>query len=114
MNKELKDKKKKVVLFIDTASNQEIVVGLTIDGKAYELRNKIDRQKAQVVLPMIDQLLKESQLTLQDLTALEVATGPGSFTGLRVGVAIANALAYVLNIPINNKEIGEYVEPVYT
>ena len=110
----------KNTLFIDTSSNQEITVGLTINGKEDIQREKIGTQKAQVVLPMIEKLLKNHQLELADITAIEVNPGPGSFTGIRVGVSIANALAFSLKIPINGKnlpagrqKIGDFLEPVY-
>ncbi|GEM_PF-144025 len=108
-NYNLKFKNKKTLL-IDTASNREIVVGISIDGKKYLSKKKIGRQKAQVVLPMIDNLLLKHKLKLSDLTDIEVDQGPGSFTGLRVGISIANALSFALKIPVNKKTI---VEPLY-
>lgn len=101
------------VLLIDTSNNKEVKVGLKIDGKEHILQQQLDHRKAQVVLPLIEQLLKEHSLSLKDVTAIQVNEGPGSFTGLRVGVAIANTLGYLLNIPINGKKVGEFVEPTY-
>lgn len=100
-------------LLIDTSSNQEIMVGLRIEGKEHIKKEKIGKQKAQVVLPLIDQLLKENKLQLSDIGSIEVHTGPGSFTGLRVGISIANALAFSLKIPVNGKKIGKFVVPAY-
>ena len=91
-------------LFIDTSSNKEVMVGLRVDGKRYDEREKIGVKKAQVVLPLIDKLLKKHKLSLKDINEIEVNTGPGSFTGLRVGISIANALAWTLKIPVNGKE----------
>lgn len=105
--------KRKIILFIDTSSNQEIVVGLEIDGKKHVIKEKIGVNKAQVVLPMIERLCKKHKVSLKDIHEIRVNTGSGSFTGLRVGISIANALSYALNIPINNKKIGELVEPTY-
>lgn len=105
--------KKDAVLIINTSSNEEIVVGLKIDGKEDITKEKIGRQKAQVVLPMVEKLLKKHKLNLSDLTTIEVDTGPGSFTGLRVGISIANTLAFTLNIPVNEKKKREFVEPEY-
>lgn len=103
----------KIVVIIDTSSNQEITVGIRVDGKEYIKKEKIGKQKAQVVLPLIEQLLKEHKLKLSDINAINVNTGPGSFTGLRVGISIANALSYALNIPVNKGRIGAFVEPRY-
>lgn len=106
-------KMQNVSIWIDTSSNQEIIVELRTDNKKDQIKEKIGKQKAQVVLPLIDQLLKKHNLTLQDIHAIEVNTGPGSFTGLRVGIAIANALAFSLNISVNNNPIGIFVQPQY-
>jgi tRNA threonylcarbamoyladenosine biosynthesis protein TsaB len=108
-----KNKKATILLFIDTSSNKEISVGLEIDGKAYLQKRSLDKQKAQAVLPMIDELLKKHGLKLDALTEIKINTGPGSFTGLRVGVSIANALGMMLQIPVNGKKVGELVEPAY-
>ena len=100
------------ILFIDTSDNKEIRVKLSINDKEYSLSKEFDRKK-QVVLPLIEQILRENDLVLKDTNEVKVNCGPGSFTGLRVGVAIANTLGFLLKIPINGKEVGEIVEPVY-
>lgn len=104
---------KENILLIDTSSNQEIELRLKIKGKIYVQKEAIGQNRAQAVLPMIEKLLKKHRLKIQDLSSIEVNTGPGSFTGLRVGVSIANTLAFALRIPVNAKPIGEFVEPVY-
>lgn len=86
-------------LFIDTSSNKQTVVRL--DDK--ELVKDSSVWHSQVVLPMIKKLVGKDGL--KKIKEIEVNTGPGSFTGLRVGVAIAQALGYALQIPINNLEI---------
>ena len=53
----------------------------------------------QNLTPQIDQALKENGLKAGDLTAVAVSHGPGSFTGIRIGVSTARALAQILNIP---------------
>ncbi len=103
----------KVKLFIDTTNNQSIRVGLVVDDKKDIRDQVIDYRRAQVVLPLVETLLQEHTLTLKDLTAIEVNPGPGSFTGIRVGVTIANTLGYLLKIPLNGKKVGEFVEPTY-
>lgn len=100
-----------ITLFIDTAKREEIIIGLKIDGKVH--KETIENGKAEEVLPLIERILKENKLKLKDLNAVEVNLGPGSFTGLRVGVSIANALGFTLKIPVNNKKVGEYVEALY-
>lgn len=104
----------KVIVSIDTASNKEIKVCLRIDEKEYVVQQALDQRRAQVVLPMIEELLAKHNLSLRDISELEVNPGPGSFTGLRVGVTIANTLSFLLKIPLNKKKLGELVEPVYS
>ncbi len=91
------------ILSIDTSSNKEVCVWLRSVNFEDILKQKITVQKAQVVLPLIDQLLKKHNLQLSDVTGIGVNVGPGSFTGLRVGISIANALGFALKIPINNR-----------
>jgi tRNA threonylcarbamoyladenosine biosynthesis protein TsaB len=52
------------------------------------------------LMPTVDHLLSVSKLDLQDLKALAVATGPGSFTGLRVGLSVAKGFCHGLQIPL--------------
>lgn len=104
----------KVILYIDTSSNQRILVGLSIHGKKQEIQEPVGKQKAQVVLPQLQALLKKNQLQFSDVTDITVNIGPGSFTGVRVGVTIANTLGTLLSIPINGLPLGQLVEPIYT
>ena len=92
--------KKNTNLFIDTSSNKEITVKLRTKGIEYTIKRKIGKNKAQVVLPMIDKLLKHHDKTLKDVKSIEVNMSHGSFTGIRVGMAIANALSFALKIPV--------------
>lgn len=104
-------KTKKIKLYINTASNEYISVELEIDGKKFTKKQKINYQKAQVVLPMIERLLKNHKMNLNNLSEIKVNTGPGSYTGLRVGLSIANSLSHFLKIPINGNL--QVAEPVY-
>lgn len=103
----------KRILHIDTSSNEQIMVILEMDSSRYELKKKIGLKKAQAVLPMIDALLKKHSLTIYNISEIKVNTGPGSFTGIRVGIAVANAFSFALNIPINGLSSGSLVEPIY-
>lgn len=100
-------------LIIDTSKRESIKVGLRIGKKDHYVERETDSQKAQAVLPMIEEILKKNKIKPEDLNSIEVNTGPGSFTGLRVGISVANALSFVLKIPVNGKKIGEFVEPIY-
>lgn len=61
---------------------------------------KADRVLAQTILSCIDDLLKRNSTSLKEIKALAVFSGPGSFTGLRIGHSVANSLAYALDLPI--------------
>lgn len=94
-------------LLIDTSDSQKTVVGL--DRKI--LNKKSGPDKSQQVLSLIDKILKDNKKTLKDLTEIEVNLGPGSFTGLKIGIAVANTLSFVLDIPVNGQR--QLVLPKY-
>ena len=52
-------------------------------------------------MPMIESLFKDNNLNVKDLKKIIVVNGPGSFTGIRIGLSIAKTMAYALNIDIN-------------
>lgn len=100
-------------LKLDTSDNLVTKVELETDSGNYVLEEKRGESGDQNVLELIEKLLKKKKLTLKQVNSIEVTTGPGSFTGLRVGVAIANALAFGMQISVNGKKLGEIVEPSY-
>jgi len=102
-----------MILRIDTTKQLEVHIELE-DPKSGRVQKLVQKQKlgSQVLLPMIVKILKKNELNLKDLTAVEVNCGPGSFTGTRVGVSVANALGFALDIPVNGKK-GKIVMPIY-
>ncbi len=98
-------------LYIDTSNSERIIVG--INGKKFETDAR--QEKAQKLLPFINEILKKEGKKIKEIKEIEVNTGPGSFTGLRVGVSVANALGWTLDIPVNGKDLrkGEIVEIKY-
>lgn len=90
-------------LYIDTSDREKIIVGL--DDEKHESVAK--ERASQMLLPFIEELLTKNKKTFKDLTEIEVNTGPGSFTGLRVGVSVANALGWSLGIPVNGQKVLE-------
>ena len=102
-----------MLLKIDTTERLEIKVELE-NPKSGKVQKLVQKQKlgSQVLLPMIVKILKKNELNLKDLTAVEVNCGPGSFTGTRVGVSVANALGFALDVPVNGKK-GKIVVPIY-
>ena len=100
-------------LYIDTRDNKRIVVRLQAKSKTFEQSSEAHKDKAQAALPLIEKVLKQAGLKVSDIEEIKVETGPGSFTGLRVGISIANALSFANSIKINGKQIGEIEEPSY-
>jgi tRNA threonylcarbamoyladenosine biosynthesis protein TsaB len=74
---------------------------LARDGEplAYQPHNVMGSY-ADALLPVMETLLSEQNLQLGDVDALAVTRGPGSFTGVRIGVAMSKALAYALDVPL--------------
>lgn len=86
-------------LHIDTSVSSETKIAL--NAKEYESQRS---GKSQDVLELIADSLKEENKSLQDISEITVATGPGSFTGLRVGVTVAITLGWALGVPVNGKD----------
>jgi L-threonylcarbamoyladenylate synthase len=103
----------KAILYIDTSDNRKIEIGIEIEGKKYIYTKPLTIKKREAVLSMIEVVLQKHNLEINDLSRIKVNTGPGSFTGLRVGIAVANALGTLLKIPINEKKIGDLENAVY-
>lgn len=102
-----------MILKIDTTITSNITVELKSVGDKKDIKlNSQQKFGSQVLLPMIVKILKKAKIEFKDLTAIEVNPGPGSFTGTRVGVSVANAMGFALNIPVNGKK-DTIVLPLY-
>lgn len=89
-----------LVLTIRT-DKPEAELGLFEDEKELEYETwQAHRELAETIHKKIDDLLKLQGLTLQALDGIIVFKGPGSFTGLRIGITVSNAFANSLQIPI--------------
>lgn len=86
-------------LGIDTAS-ETIAVVLRSDDKTYCREINEQKTASEVLLVAIDELLTEAGLKLADLDFFACAIGPGSFTGIRIGVVTVKTFAYTLNKPV--------------
>ena len=87
------------ILAIDTAT-EACSVALLANGSCQEIFEVIPRQHTERVLPMVDELLKKSDLSLSQLDALAFNCGPGSFTGVRVATSVTQGLAFSHDIPV--------------
>lgn len=87
-------------LFLDT-STEKSFVGLGDRGKLLEIRIMPEGlQNSKFILPALIDLLKAHGMTLKDLSLISCSIGPGSYTGLRVGAALAQGISYALKCPL--------------
>ncbi len=101
------------ILYIDTRDNKHIIIKVKKDLEEFIEEDVAVASKAQTILPLVEKALKKAGLETKDINEIEVERGPGAFTGLRVGVSIANSLGFANGIKINGKEIGEIELPSY-
>lgn len=87
------------ILALETTDRVASVALLTDDG-CYEKRIESPLRHEETVMPAVDELLTEAGIAPADLTALAVDVGPGSFTGVRIGVCHGNAMALALGLPV--------------
>ena len=82
-------------LYLDTSTPTTI---LKLDNKTYEWDS--GRELAEKLLSFIHEKLQENSADWKDISEITFMSGPGSFTGLRIGAAVVNTLASELNIPL--------------
>ncbi|WP_282176675.1 tRNA (adenosine(37)-N6)-threonylcarbamoyltransferase complex dimerization subunit type 1 TsaB [Vibrio nereis] len=87
------------ILALDTAT-ENCSVALLVDEKVYVRSEVAPRDHTKKILPMVDEVLKEAGVALADLDALAFGRGPGSFTGVRIGIGIAQGLAFGADLPM--------------
>lgn len=88
------------IICIDTAGEQGMVL-LMQQSKCVAMRSNPEQQtQAAFLQPAIADMLQETGIAMKDVQAVAVSNGPGSYTGLRVGLAAAKGLCFALNIPL--------------
>ncbi len=88
------------ILNIHTAT-ETAIVNLARDGKIlYTKFNDDTREHAAFLHPAVEYLLKSENISMKNLDAVGVTSGPGSYTGIRVGLAAAKGFCYALSIPL--------------
>lgn len=105
-----------MILFIDS-STEKLRLWLKNDDFEVNFEKTLGREMAKNILAEIKEFLAENDANWQNLRGICVFAGPGSFTGLRIGVTVANTLADSLKIPIvgeknsdDSKNNGENLE----
>ena len=88
------------ILAIDTSSSYLRLAVSSGGDRIVKLNERVDRSHGRLIVKKIGDLLLSGELKPDDLQALVVCTGPGSFTGLRIGLAAAKGMAVALDIPM--------------
>ncbi len=87
-------------LFIDT-STKYLCIGIAKDEKViYKFQQEAIKKQSELTIPFLQKALKENNLELKDIDEVTVTIGPGSFTGIRIGMCVAKVLASLNNIPL--------------
>ncbi|MBJ3813747.1 tRNA (adenosine(37)-N6)-threonylcarbamoyltransferase complex dimerization subunit type 1 TsaB [Shimwellia pseudoproteus] len=87
------------ILAIDTAT-EACSVALWQDGTSYSHFELCPREHTQRILPMVRDILNQGAISLSEVDALAFGRGPGSFTGVRIGIGIAQGLALGADLPM--------------
>jgi tRNA threonylcarbamoyladenosine biosynthesis protein TsaB len=101
------------ILTIDTRDNQRVYAKLEKGGEEFTVTSNSENRRPESILKLIDIVCKKAEITIYDIDDIFVEEGPGSYTGLKVGASVANALSFALLKKVNGKEVGEIVEPKY-
>lgn len=102
-----------VTLFIDTRDSRKVIARLEIGAKKFESFSASQDNHPGSIVNLIEDVLKKACITVSDIDEIRVEEGPGSYTGLKVGVSVANALSFTLGKKINGKERGKIIVPKY-
>lgn len=87
------------ILALDTAT-EACSAALWVEGQIHSVTEICPREHTQRILPMVQQMLAEGGISLQQLDAIAFGRGPGSFTGVRIGIGIAQGLALGADLPM--------------
>jgi tRNA threonylcarbamoyladenosine biosynthesis protein TsaB len=89
-----------MILCLETATSVCSVALCTAEGVVSSRHNSDSRSHASLLTVFIGEVISESGMKINDLEAIAVSKGPGSYTGLRIGVSVAKGLSYRAGIPL--------------
>lgn len=87
------------ILALDTSEAYCSAALLTADGRHFSKQEHLGRGHAERLIPMVEELFEEAGSSYEQLERIAVATGPGTFTGLRIGLSVARGVALSCDIP---------------
>ena len=100
------------LLCVDT-TKQKAIIALNNDGKMLYREIPETKRHSEALLTELEQFLTDNRLTIKDITNLGCVTGPGSFTGIRIGMATVKAFSFALNLPIVSATCFEVIAEGY-
>ena len=89
-----------ITLYLDTTSSFLYTALIDDSTVIAEIKEKLDNKLSEYTLPRIEEMLKVKGVSIDQIGKIIVVNGPGSFTGIRIGLTIAKTLAWSKNIPI--------------
>lgn len=88
------------ILGIETSTKTGSVAVMNENGLVCQYTLSIDVTHSERLMVTVDRVLKDARMSLKDISGLAVSVGPGSFTGLRVGIATVKGLAFATGLPV--------------
>ena len=88
-----------MIILALNSSSADLSIALNIDGEISAQRLATRRKHNLHILPMVERVLSNEEITLSEISAVAFGKGPGSFTGLRIAAAVAQGLAFGSDIP---------------
>ena len=87
------------ILALDTCTEM-CSAAVMINGKTYERSELTQRGHSEKILGMLDAVMAEAKCTLADIDVVAFGRGPGSFTGVRIGIGVAQGIAFARQLPV--------------
>jgi len=100
-------------LYIDTRDSSKIIAKIDKDGSIFEEVSTTETRRPESILVLIKNVVSKAGINIHDIDEIQAEEGPGSYTGLKVGISVANALSFSLDKKVNGHPLGEYAEPKY-
>jgi tRNA threonylcarbamoyladenosine biosynthesis protein TsaB len=89
-----------IVLGIESATETASCAVLSDEKLLGEYSQNVGKTHSESLMSLIDQLIIDTEINLRDISGIAITKGPGSYTGLRIGIAIAKSMSQALNLPI--------------
>ena len=87
-------------LLIDS-SNNRLTVGISVDKRIIDfIDEEAWQRQSELLVSSLDELLKKHNIKRQDISYVVASKGPGSYTGVRIGLTVAKVIAFALNVPL--------------